>query len=79
MRLGYTLVYVDDVPKTLAFYTQAFGLMIGFLDEGHQYGELVTGDTKLGFVHHETAASHGFDYETISPTLTLPRGEGKEG
>lgn len=46
MKRGYTLVYVDDVPKTLAFYAHAFGFKRGFLDDAHQYGELVTGDTK---------------------------------
>ena len=27
---------------------------------------MVSGATKLGFVHHETAKSHGFKYEKIS-------------
>lgn len=25
MKLGYTLLYVDDVEKTMAFYSKAFG------------------------------------------------------
>lgn len=65
MKLGYTLFYVDDVSKTMDFYEKAFGLKRGFLVE-NQYGEMITGDTKLGFVHHETASSHGFEYEKSS-------------
>lgn len=62
MKLGYTLFYVDDVSKTMDFYEKAFGLKKGFSHE-NQYGEMVTGETKLGFVNHETASSHGFEYE----------------
>ena len=66
MKLGYTLLYVDDVVKTMTFYSQAFGLEVGFLHESKEYGEMKTGDTKLGFVHHNTAGSLGFEYETLS-------------
>jgi predicted enzyme related to lactoylglutathione lyase len=61
MKLGYTLFYVDDVNKTMDFYEKAFGLVKGFAHE-NQYGEMVTGETKLGFVDHKTAGSHGFEY-----------------
>ncbi|MBL7716300.1 MAG: VOC family protein [Bdellovibrionales bacterium] len=66
MKLGYTLFYVDDVAAALSFYEKAFGLKTAFLHESGQYGELETGETKLGFVHHETAESHGFEYERSS-------------
>jgi lactoylglutathione lyase len=72
MKLGYTLVYVNDVVKTIEFYEKAFGLKRGFVHESNQYGELETGSTKLGFVHHETAESHGFKYEKLSPKSTPP-------
>lgn len=62
MKLGYALFYVDDVLETMDFYEKAFGLKKGFA-HGNQYGEMITGQTKLGFVHHETARSHGFEYE----------------
>ncbi len=66
MKLGYTLLYVDDVEKTMKFYSQAFGLEAGFFhEESKQYGEMATGETKLGFVQHETASSHGFSYEKV--------------
>lgn len=62
MKLGYTLLYVDDVPQTMDFYERAFQLKKGIL-VGDDYGEILTGETKLGFVKHETAGSHGFAYE----------------
>lgn len=72
MKLGYTLVYVDDVVKTIEFYENAFGLKRGFIHESNQYGELETGGTKLGFVDHETAESHGFNYEKVSLKTKAP-------
>ncbi|MBL7670456.1 MAG: VOC family protein [Bdellovibrionaceae bacterium] len=72
MKLGYTLIYVDDVAATMKFYEKAFGLKSGFLHESGQYGEMVTGETKLGFVHHDTAGDHGFKYQKLSPKKNAP-------
>jgi len=33
MKLGYILLYVDDVPRTAEFYERAFGLEMAFLHE----------------------------------------------
>ena len=49
MKFRYTILYVEDVARTLMFYERAFGLKTGFLHESGDYGELVTGDTKLAF------------------------------
>ena len=49
MIFRYTILYVDDVPATLDFFERAFGFKRGFLHEGQDYGELITGDTKLAF------------------------------
>ena len=72
MKYAYTLIYVDDVEATMNFYENAFGLAKGFLHESFQYGEMVTGSTKLGFVNHETASSHGFNYRKISNREEAP-------
>ena len=72
VRFGYTLVYVTDVAATLAFYTRAFGLQPGFLHPSGEYGELATGATKLGFVAHDTASSHGFTYTPVKPGAEPP-------
>lgn len=49
MIFRYTILYVADVPATLAFYAAAFGLEQGFLHESGGFGELITGETKLSF------------------------------
>lgn len=49
MRLGYTILYVESVRETLAFYEKAFGLERGMVTETFEYAELKTGDTKLAF------------------------------
>ncbi len=49
MQFGYTILYVPEVPATLAFYEAAFGLTTRFLHEGGDYGELETGSTVLAF------------------------------
>ena len=52
MQLGYTILYVPDVPTTLKFYEAAFGLTTRFLHESGDYGELETGSTALAFTAH---------------------------
>ncbi|MDD1781385.1 VOC family protein [Enterovibrio sp. ZSDZ35] len=49
MIFRYTILYVEDVARTLSFYEEAFGLTRGFLHESGDYGELITGETKLAF------------------------------
>jgi catechol 2,3-dioxygenase-like lactoylglutathione lyase family enzyme len=49
MRLGWVIVYVDDVAAAAAFYGRAFGLEQEFLDPGRTYAQLATGETKLAF------------------------------
>ena len=52
MKFGYTILYVEDVPATLAFYEQAFAIRTRFLHESGGYGELETGATALAFASH---------------------------
>lgn len=49
MQFGYTIVYVEDVPRSIAFYEEAFGLARRFVHEAGDYGELETGTTALAF------------------------------
>lgn len=49
MNLAYTILYVQDVPRSLAFYQEAFGLQLRFQHESGDYGELDTGATRLAF------------------------------
>ncbi|MBN7758860.1 MULTISPECIES: VOC family protein [Alphaproteobacteria] len=49
MIFRYTILYVDDVSSSLDFFVKAFGFERGFLHESGDYGELLTGETKLAF------------------------------
>lgn len=49
MQFGYTIVYVNDVAATVAFYEAAFGLQRRFLHESGDYAEMETGGTALAF------------------------------
>ena len=49
IQLSYTIFYVINVEKTIAFYEKAFGFSKKFITPDHTYGELLTGDTTLAF------------------------------
>jgi catechol 2,3-dioxygenase-like lactoylglutathione lyase family enzyme len=66
MTFGYTILYVTDVEKTVAFYESAFGLKRKFVHESG-YGELDTGETKLAFASVELATSSGVSFVRVSP------------
>ena len=59
MQLRYTILYVENVEATLAFYEKAFGLERGMLHESGDYGELITGGTKLAFSSIQLMTSLG--------------------
>jgi catechol 2,3-dioxygenase-like lactoylglutathione lyase family enzyme len=69
MFLRYVILYVPDVPATLDFYTRAFGLERGFLDESGNFGELVTGSTKLCFTAIALMEQIGKQVATTPPAL----------
>lgn len=48
-KLGYVIVYVPDVTKTVEFYERAFDVERRFVHESGQYAELETGATALAF------------------------------
>lgn len=69
MKFGYTIVYVESVSKTLAFYQKAFGFKTRFLHESEQYGELETGSTVLAFASHEMGEMNlNGAYQKADPT-----------
>ena len=49
MRLGYVILYVEDVARSVDFYDRAFGLAAKFIHDSGDYAELDTGDTALAF------------------------------
>ncbi|KAK1286359.1 hypothetical protein QJS10_CPB20g00960 [Acorus calamus] len=46
---AYTVVYVKDVARSVAFYSKAFGHSVRRLDESHRWGELDSGETTIAF------------------------------
>jgi uncharacterized glyoxalase superfamily protein PhnB len=70
MIFRYTILYVDDVPSSLDFYERAFGLKRGFMHEGGDYGELITGETKLAFSSRELMRQ--LDKNPASPEANAP-------
>lgn len=44
-ELGYTIIYVADVPATVAFYEKAFEVKARFVHESNLYAELDIGST----------------------------------
>ncbi|NOT70912.1 MAG: VOC family protein [Hyphomicrobium sp.] len=60
MKLGYTIIYVADVPATVAFYEKAFALPVKFVHESKLYAEMATGETVLAFAGEPMAEANGF-------------------
>jgi len=59
MKLGYTIIYVENVIKTIEFYQKAFGLKQHFMHESGQYAECETGHTVLAFAQEDFVSSNG--------------------
>ena len=59
MRLGYIILYVADVAKTVAFYERAFGLERRFVHESGTYAEMETGATAFAFAEEAVVAAQG--------------------
>jgi uncharacterized glyoxalase superfamily protein PhnB len=49
IQFAYTILYVQDVTKSISFYEKAFGFKRTFIAPGNEYGELTTGATTLSF------------------------------
>ena len=64
---GYTILYVENVEATLAFYTKAFGFSQKFITQEKDYGELETGGTTLAFASYSIAEYNGIALEKRKP------------
>jgi lactoylglutathione lyase len=58
VKLGYTILYVSDVTKSIEFYESAFGFQRKFITPENDYGELLTGETTISFVSKQLANSN---------------------
>ncbi len=49
MKYGSTVLFVDDVPKVMAFYEAAFGFTKKFYDPDFGFGDMDAGGMSLAF------------------------------
>ena len=68
IQFAYTILYVKDVPKTMEFYTNAFGFGQKFLTPENDYGEITSGATTIAFANFELGKANfkkGFTKSTL--------------
>jgi catechol 2,3-dioxygenase-like lactoylglutathione lyase family enzyme len=58
IKFAYTILYVRDVEKSIAFYEKAFGFERKFVTPEKDYGELLVGETTLSFASLSLAHSN---------------------
>ncbi|PIA39054.1 hypothetical protein AQUCO_02700315v1 [Aquilegia coerulea] len=65
---AYTVVYVKDVAKSVAFYAKAFGYNVRRLDESHRWGELESGQTTIAFT-----SIHQHETDEVTGSVQMPK------
>jgi catechol 2,3-dioxygenase-like lactoylglutathione lyase family enzyme len=55
IKFAYTILYVQDVKRSLEFYETVFGFARKFITPDNSYGELITGETTLSFASIDLA------------------------
>jgi uncharacterized glyoxalase superfamily protein PhnB len=68
MKYAYTILYAEDVEKTVTFYENAFGFQKKFLTPEADYGELISGETTIAFASNTLGSSNfkkGFEKLSI--------------
>ncbi len=58
MKFAYTILYVEDVVKTIEFYEKAFEFSRKFITPENDYGELMSGETTIAFASTELGNSN---------------------
>jgi catechol 2,3-dioxygenase-like lactoylglutathione lyase family enzyme len=58
IKFAYTILYVQDVTRSIEFYEKAFGVNRKFISPGNEYGELSTGDVTPSFATTALASSN---------------------
>lgn len=71
MRLKYTILYVENVSQSIAFYEQVFGLQRKMIHESGDYGELDTGETTLSFSSRSLMSELGKSPGSPDPTAPV--------
>ena len=58
IKFAYTILYVQDVKKSVEFYEKAFGFTRKFVTPENDYGELSVGEITLSFASKTMANSN---------------------
>lgn len=58
IKFAYTILYVQDVTRSIEFYENAFGFTRKFVTPDNDYGELLVGETTLSFASTALAKSN---------------------
>lgn len=74
IQFAYTILYVQDVAETIAFYEKAFGFQKKFIGDNGEYGEMVTGETTLSFASFDMLQAVARDGAVKSEVYGLPLG-----
>ena len=72
IQFAYTILYVQDVVKTILFYKTAFGFEERFIAPDNSYGEIITGNTTLSFAAITLAKTNLKDGFTESSLAQKP-------
>jgi catechol 2,3-dioxygenase-like lactoylglutathione lyase family enzyme len=74
MKFSHTGLFVKDVPQSVAFYEQAFGMKKRFIHENNQFAEMEMGEAVLHFAASEAVRANlteGFQENSLT---NLPSG-----
>jgi lactoylglutathione lyase len=74
IKFAYTILYVEEVTKSVEFYENAFGFTRKFIAPGNDYGELLVGETTLSFASITLAQTNLKDGFTASSLESKPFG-----
>ena len=58
IKYTYTILYVENVTKSIEFYEKSFGFSRKFITEENDYGEIITGETTISFASKNLANSN---------------------
>lgn len=67
MKLDGVMIWVADVPATVAFYEKAFGLTVQMMDESSMFAMMNTGETTLQFADERAAVTTGVSVRSNRP------------
>lgn len=74
IKFAYTILYVQDVTKSVEFYENAFGFTRKFVTPENDYAELLVGETTLSFMSMTLGKSNLEDGFTESSLTNKPFG-----